>query len=545
MGLRSQRHHQRLRALCVLWAALAVACSADGKGTFNPGTGSLGPNDNPQLGDGLTGARFALSLSSPTSEETNVAVGAGLTFEFTAPADPSSFTVTTDSTARLSAPSWTNGNRTASVLPATPFPAGTAINVALTARSAEGVTLEPTTLRFTTAGDGSNAPLRPSVVSTVPNDGSTGVSVSSGLAIRFSQAMRQDSVSITLTPNVPIGAGTWSDGDRVVTFATVNFAATTSYTLAAAGQSLAGQPLTGSTSVRFVTGAAPAAGEAPVVSGATPVPSDTGVPRETGLTLAFTKPMDMTSVQNAFIRPSGLNGTFNWNSQATIMTFQPSGVLSYGTTVTWGVGAAARDALGVPLAQEFTASFRVVRSATIDLPSIAAMDGWVNTQGVVNAGAVDLIVGDGPGNGQNVTFRSFLTFDLSQLSPAPSRITEATFFVRQTRFIERPYTFLGVLQAHSVNYGASLDGTDWGIAPLNNDVRTVTNLQTVGTLTLNATTKVSDDWNNREGRASRSQFRLQMSADFQNRDQFPDQAFLNAAEAAADRPTLRVTFEYR
>ena len=115
----------------------------------------------------------------------------------------------------------------------------------------------------------------PTVLSTTPADGATGVSVNAVLVIEFSEAIDPNSMAedgIFMTPNPGDGIVTWTDGGSTLNFnPTDPLLDDTAYSLIIVEgtvRDLAGNPLSGNYSVNFTTGASlPTGGYSGTIAG--------------------------------------------------------------------------------------------------------------------------------------------------------------------------------------------------------------------------------------------------------------------------------------
>lgn len=99
----------------------------------------------------------------------------------------------------------------------------------------------------------------PQIVSTQPANNAENVQ-DARITVTFSEPMSTGSVQLEATPSLVWGAGTWSDGDRVLTFLPADLRPNTRYTVRVAGRDRAGNSLTGATTFTFSTGAVVQAG---------------------------------------------------------------------------------------------------------------------------------------------------------------------------------------------------------------------------------------------------------------------------------------------
>ena len=95
----------------------------------------------------------------------------------------------------------------------------------------------------------------PTLVSSAPASGATGVAASASLSLHFSESMDKAALQLTATPPINLGAATWSDSSTVVCTPPGGWQLGTAYTLSVAGKDLAGNALTAS-AITFQTVAA-------------------------------------------------------------------------------------------------------------------------------------------------------------------------------------------------------------------------------------------------------------------------------------------------
>ena len=104
------------------------------------------------------------------------------------------------------------------------------------------------------AGGGSADLVPPTVASTTPATGATGVAVDSEVTITFSEAMTPGSVTLAGTPTVSFSPPSMDgDGTRFIFTPAAPLLVSTAYTLTVAGTDLAGNALAGLASFSFTT----------------------------------------------------------------------------------------------------------------------------------------------------------------------------------------------------------------------------------------------------------------------------------------------------
>jgi len=253
-------------------------------------------------------------------------------------------------------------------------------NGALLDGDADGTGGDPFAFSFTTEPDVEP----PRVLAVAPPPGATGVSVSALIEIRFSEPMDRGSIADafsfsdgTATWGASAGLLLWSGAafaDDTLTFnASENFPfnATIAVSLNA---SLARDPGNENGTAEgspeddalwtFRTEAVDAT--RPRVALVDPPNGAVDVPETTHVYLAFSEPMDRTSVEDAFSLRDAVrtrtkaDGWFLWSSEA--VSYEPSTPLSFDVAYAVSVSTAARDVNGNPLdggdGGNFTATFR-------------------------------------------------------------------------------------------------------------------------------------------------------------------------------------------
>ncbi len=93
-----------------------------------------------------------------------------------------------------------------------------------------------------------------------------------------------------------------------------------------------------------------------------PVTGSTDASRSSALSVRFSARMDRASTATAFsatVAGKKLKGTVTWAERDTVLVFQPSAPLGYGTKVVLAVATSATDRAGTPLAAAKSATFSV------------------------------------------------------------------------------------------------------------------------------------------------------------------------------------------
>lgn len=509
-----------------------------------------------------------LIATRPSDGTTVTAPPAALQLFFDEPIDPSSLSVALQPLATLGDPVFSDDSASVSIDLPTPLEQGETYVVRVSARDLANNPLGAPD-QFSFAVSAPPDTVAPTVLSIIPQDGGTQVSVDTPVIVTFSETMNgpatEGAISIT---NRSCQTFSWNAGlTKVTCTPDTPFAASTSYTVtvSSAAMDVAGNALVASGS-RFTTSATPDT-TAPTISTSVPGAGVNRVERASTIRVTFSEVMNQTATENAFAvtSPADLNGgSFSWSADGKAMTYTPPKLMPYGTTITWVVSAGAKDLAGNALAP-VTRSFTTIRLVTAVIESDALLDGTLQADGSSRnvTGALNRI-GDTELNDYN---RTFLSFDLSGLAltlsgGAASRITSATLKIYQAALDDfSPYSGMSAqLLARSIHYGTSLNqgpnppsltGSDFILpvlttteCPIACASKTMATSFTTGIVSVDFTGKVRDDWTNRSTRATRSQFRLQFNVDTDDDEKREGiEIHMGDSTAASARPTLTITYE--
>jgi methionine-rich copper-binding protein CopC len=100
-------------------------------------------------------------------------------------------------------------------------------------------------------------PGTPTITSSTPADGATGIAVDANLTVTFSKPMNTASITVTASPATDLGASIWSDGDTTLTLdPPANLAPGTAYTLSLEGKDKSDKALEGAKTITFTTATA-------------------------------------------------------------------------------------------------------------------------------------------------------------------------------------------------------------------------------------------------------------------------------------------------
>lgn len=321
-------------------------------------------------------------LTTPTNGATGVSIATAPTAAFSTAMNPASIN---NNTFTLAAPggaavagtvTYATTGSVATFTPATPLVTNTTYVATITtgAQNTAGTPLAANyQFTFTTAG--ANVPVAPTVISTTPVNGATGVSLATAPTATFSTAMSASTInSSTFTLAAPGGAAVAGTVSYVTTGSVATFTPTTPLTanttyvatITTGAQNLAGTALASNTTWTFTTAQPPTA---PTVISTIPVNNATGVPLNQTLSAVFSKAMNAATISTTTFRltgPSGtvIAGTVGYTASTNTATFTPSGVLLPSSTYVATITTGAQDTTGTALTANYIWTFRTVAAPT-------------------------------------------------------------------------------------------------------------------------------------------------------------------------------------
>ena len=323
--------------------------------------------------NGATGVAINQAVSATFSEAMNPLTITSATFQLAAPGgaliaatiayDPTNFIVT--------------------LTPSTPLAYNTTYTATVTTGETDLAGNAPTSnyvWTFTTATAPDTTP--PTVVSTIPVNGATGVPISQVLSATFSEAMNPatiDATTFMLTGPGGVGvtgAVTYVAAGSVATFTpAANLASSTVYTatVTTGETDLAGNALTSNYVWTFTTATAP---DTTTVVSTIPANAATGVAINQSVSATFSEAMNcatLTSPDTTFtvLGPGTTTVAGTVNCTGSIATFTPTALLATNTLFTATITTAATDLAGNALASAFAWSFRTVPAPT--LPTVISV----------------------------------------------------------------------------------------------------------------------------------------------------------------------------
>ena len=373
---------------------------------------------------GSTAAATAPTVTSidPANNATGVSINKKITATFSQAMDPSTINMATFTLAGpgLAGPGTTpvSGTVTYDVVNsiATFTPAGNlATNTAFTATITTGVTnLAGTGMAsnfvwsFTTGATPDTTP--PTVTSTIPANGATGVPINQAVSATFSKAMDPTTINaatFTLTgPGAtPVsGAVTYAAVGTTAAFTpTSNLAPFTTFTatITTGATDLAGNALASNFVWSFTTGATPDA-TPPTVTSTNPANGATGVCINKTVNATFNKAMDPSTINTATFTLAGpgstpVTGTVSYNVTSNVATFTPASNLATNTTYTATLTTGATDLAGNALASNFAWMFTTGATtcqAPVNLGAAASFADFGGGAGMTNQGIKSVVNGD-------------------------------------------------------------------------------------------------------------------------------------------------------
>src|SRR5579863_2257979 len=306
---------------------------------------------------GATAVPANTLVSATFSEAMNAATINGTTFTVTGPgATPVAGTVS-------------YAGSTATFTPSTVLANSTLFTATITtgAKDPAGASLAANFVwTFTTAA----AAAPPTVLSTVPVNGATGVAVNTTISATFSEAMNAATINgttFTVTgPGATPVAGTVSYAGSTATFTPSTVLANSTLftaTITTGVKNLAGASLAANFVWTFTTAAAAAP---PTVLSTVPVNGATGVAVNTTISATFSEAMNAATINGTTFTVTGpgatpVAGTVSYAGSTA--TFTPSTVLANSTLFTATITTGAKDPAGASLAANFVWTFTTAAAA--------------------------------------------------------------------------------------------------------------------------------------------------------------------------------------
>lgn len=222
----------------------------------------------------------------------------------------------------------------------------------------------------------------PSLVSSSPAHGQSGVAPDAVLSLTFSEPMDPFSLMVVALPEHDFAAGVWSEGDTVVSFPSMvgKMPPGAQLSLSISGADKSGNPLAGGLLSFTVAEAADLA--PPEVAQAQPAAGSSDAAINAAISITFSEPMNEASVEGAVSIAPSVAGSVTWDESGATYTLAPNAALAGSTQYTVTVGVGAKDAAGNALAAPHVYSFTTAAVADTTKPSAVSSAPGTNEMGV-------------------------------------------------------------------------------------------------------------------------------------------------------------------
>jgi methionine-rich copper-binding protein CopC len=309
-----------------------------------------------------------VTSTDPAAGATNVPLGSTVNARMSEPLAAAGVEFTVRSTGGAvvaGAPSLSADGLTVTFTPGSALAASTTYTASLRAVDRAGNAMAaPVSWSFTTMPPPDTAP--PTVLSTVPEDGATGVRATDSVTAAFSEPVLADSLQMGLTgPGGAVVPGTTvlaPDGRSATFTPTAALARSTGFTASVRATDLAGNTAASPRTWRFTTAAGPDTAP-PSITKTSPGKDATGVPPAGAVTVSFDEPVSSAGLQFALTGPGGAEvpGAAAVSADGRTATFTPSSALVVATT--YRVSVLARDRSGNAMPTATTWSFTTAAGA--------------------------------------------------------------------------------------------------------------------------------------------------------------------------------------
>ena len=314
------------------------------------------------------------SALAPSPGATGVAINQTVTATFSQAMNPatintSTFTLTGASGAVTGSVTYNSTGSVATFTPSVNLAYNTVYTATITTGAANTLSID-TAANYTWTFTTITPP--PTVVSTVPTNGATGVPVTQALTATFNEAMSSATINtstFTLTgPGGAItGAVTYNSSGFMATFTPgTNLAYSTTYraTITTGAEDLAGTGLATIYSWTFTTVAPPFQ-----VLSTNPVNGATGVRVTQALTATFNDPLNCTTLASPATTfsvrgPGNTSVAGAVTCSGSVATFTPTSDLTFNTLYTATITTGAADTAGTALAANYVWNFITLPAAT-------------------------------------------------------------------------------------------------------------------------------------------------------------------------------------
>lgn len=226
-----------------------------------------------------------------------------------------------------------------------------------------------------------------SILMTAPGDGASGVGLSPSLVIQFSMPIAPPSVSVALSPDAALGAGTLNAEGTELSFADAVLAANTTYTATVSASGAGGETLQGARTFTFTTRGADDTAR-PTLASSMPASGAVGVAPDQVVTLTFSEPMDAAGLA-VTLEPEHDLGPAVWSMNDTVVSFpSPEGPLSAGQL--YSLTLAGADKAGNALQAAAPITFTAAAAVDTTPPTVVATTPAPSATGVSTNTAISV-----------------------------------------------------------------------------------------------------------------------------------------------------------
>jgi hypothetical protein len=329
-----------------------------------------------------------VTATSPANGATGVSPTAVMTMTFSETMDATTINAsnitlraTASGTVLTSTVTYNTSTRVATLTPSAPLTQSVNYTVSIGAgvKDAQGNAIVATSFSFT-AGDITS----PTVVSTVPADGATGVATGVVISATFSEAMDPTTITTTtFTLRLTSGGGnlagtvSYNGATNTATFTpAAPLAGGTSYTatITTGVRDAANNPMTAAKVWAFTTvDVVP-----PTVTSVSPSNLTPNVPTNTTVQVTFSEPMDPASITTSTVvlrntvTTAVVAATVSYNTATRVATLTPTGPLSNLTNYTVNVTTGVKDVSNNALAAQFNSTFTTAAAPDNIAPTIVS-----------------------------------------------------------------------------------------------------------------------------------------------------------------------------
>jgi methionine-rich copper-binding protein CopC len=332
------------------------------------------------------------SSTDPADGTTDVAVNSRITATFSEAVDPATITAATftvtgpDGTAVAGTRAFDVADNLATFTPTGDLAPDAEFTVTITTgvEDLAGNALASDLVWTFTTVPGAPVPdtTAPTVSSTSPADGATGVAINQRIAATFTEGMNGSSIVAAFTVTGPgatsvTGTVAYDVASKIATLTPAgNLATHTTYTarLTTGARDLAGNGLASAFAWSFTTGATSDT-TSPLVNSTNPANAASGVVINTKITATFNEAMNSSTIAAATFTVAGpgttpVSGNVAYAAVGSTATFTPAGNLALNTSYTATITTAVRDLAGNALAAKKTWTFTT--GATTDTTDTSA-----------------------------------------------------------------------------------------------------------------------------------------------------------------------------